>query len=103
MSYTRRDRCSDTIHSAVDWLMWSLLATILVVVVVLGFFLPAVSIVLMSAPIILPPLRAAADQMASELARALAAFCPAFVDPATAGPPNKIQWICNANGTPITM
>ena len=38
---------------------WILLATILVMVVVLGFFLPPVSIILMTAPIILPPLRAA--------------------------------------------
>jgi TRAP-type C4-dicarboxylate transport system permease large subunit len=36
---------------------WILLATILVMVVVLGFFLPPVSIILMTAPIILPPLR----------------------------------------------
>jgi TRAP-type C4-dicarboxylate transport system permease large subunit len=38
---------------------WELLASILVMVVVLGFFLPPVSIILMTAPIILPPLRAA--------------------------------------------
>ncbi len=38
---------------------WELLAAILVMVVVLGFFLPPVSIILMTAPIILPPLRAA--------------------------------------------
>jgi C4-dicarboxylate transporter DctM subunit len=38
---------------------WVLLATILVMVVILGFFLPPVSIILMTAPIILPPLRAA--------------------------------------------
>ncbi|MBN8928162.1 MAG: C4-dicarboxylate ABC transporter [Rhodospirillales bacterium 69-11] len=36
-----------------------LLAAILVLVVMLGFFLPPVSIILMTAPIILPPLRAA--------------------------------------------
>jgi len=36
---------------------WILLATILVMVVVLGFFLPPVSIILMTAPIILPPLK----------------------------------------------
>jgi tripartite ATP-independent transporter DctM subunit len=36
---------------------WLLLAAILVLVVVLGFFLPPVSIILMTAPIILPPLR----------------------------------------------
>jgi len=38
---------------------WQLLASILVMVVMLGFFLPPVSIILMTAPIILPPLRAA--------------------------------------------
>ena len=38
---------------------WLLLAAILLFVVVLGFFLPPVSIILMTAPIILPPLRAA--------------------------------------------
>jgi tripartite ATP-independent transporter DctM subunit len=38
---------------------WLLLATILGMVIVLGFFLPPVSIILMTAPIILPPLKAA--------------------------------------------
>jgi tripartite ATP-independent transporter DctM subunit len=38
---------------------WLLLATILLMVIVLGFFLPPVSIILMLAPIILPPLKAA--------------------------------------------
>jgi C4-dicarboxylate transporter, DctM subunit len=38
---------------------WILLAAILLMVVVLGFFLPPVSIILMTAPIILPPLKAA--------------------------------------------
>jgi C4-dicarboxylate transporter DctM subunit len=38
---------------------WVLLTTILAMVIVLGFFLPPVSIILMTAPIILPPLRAA--------------------------------------------
>jgi C4-dicarboxylate transporter DctM subunit len=38
---------------------WPLLALILSMVVLLGFFLPPVSIILMTAPIILPPLRAA--------------------------------------------
>ena len=36
---------------------WVLLAVILCLVVVFGFFLPPVSIILMTAPIILPPLR----------------------------------------------
>lgn len=38
---------------------WPLLAAILLLVVVLGFFLPPVSIILMTAPILLPPLKAA--------------------------------------------
>jgi tripartite ATP-independent transporter DctM subunit len=38
---------------------WLLLTAILLMVVVLGFFLPPVSIILMTAPIILPPLREA--------------------------------------------
>ncbi len=38
---------------------WVLLSAVLLLVVVLGFFLPPVSIILMTAPIILPPLRAA--------------------------------------------
>ena len=38
---------------------WLLLAAILVLVVVLGFFLPPVSIILMTAPIVLPPLKVA--------------------------------------------
>ena len=52
-------------QSAAEWIVsmhlsrWVLLATILLFVVVLGFFLPPVSIILMTAPIILPPLKAA--------------------------------------------
>ena len=52
-------------QSAAEWVVaqhlsrWVLLAAILVLVVVLGFFLPPVSIILMTAPIILPPLKAA--------------------------------------------
>jgi tripartite ATP-independent transporter DctM subunit len=38
---------------------WLLLAAILGLVLILGFFLPPVSIILMTAPIILPPLKAA--------------------------------------------
>jgi tripartite ATP-independent transporter DctM subunit len=38
---------------------WLLLTAILLMIVVLGFFLPPVSIILMTAPVILPPLRAA--------------------------------------------
>jgi C4-dicarboxylate transporter DctM subunit len=52
-------------QSAAEWIVanhlspWLLLMAILVMVVVLGFFLPPVSIILMTAPIILPPLRSA--------------------------------------------
>ncbi len=52
-------------QSAAEWVValglsrWVLLTAILIMVVVLGFFLPPVSIILMTAPIILPPLRAA--------------------------------------------
>jgi len=48
-------------QAIVGWQLskWFLLAAILVLVVVLGFFLPPVSIILMTAPIILPPLKAA--------------------------------------------
>ena len=52
-------------QSAAMWLTslglsnWALLAAMLLLVVVLGFFLPPVSIILMTAPIVLPPLKAA--------------------------------------------
>jgi tripartite ATP-independent transporter DctM subunit len=52
-------------QSTAEWIVslglsrWVLLSAILVMVVVLGFFLPPVSIILMTAPIILPPLKAA--------------------------------------------
>ncbi len=52
-------------QSAAAWIVslqlskWLLLATLLLFVVVLGFFLPPVSIILMTVPIILPPLKAA--------------------------------------------
>jgi C4-dicarboxylate transporter, DctM subunit len=52
-------------QSAAIWIVgmhlsrWLLLTMILLLVVVLGFFLPPVSIILMTAPLILPPLRAA--------------------------------------------
>ncbi len=52
-------------QSAAHWIVgmelsrWFLLSVILLMVVVLGFFLPPVSIILMTAPIILPPLKAA--------------------------------------------
>jgi tripartite ATP-independent transporter DctM subunit len=52
-------------QNAAQWVVdlhlskWLLLAMILAMVIVLGFFLPPVSIILMTAPIILPPLKAA--------------------------------------------
>lgn len=52
-------------QSTAEWIVgldlsrWVLLAAILLLVIVLGFFLPPVSIILMTAPIILPPLKAA--------------------------------------------
>jgi len=52
-------------QSAAQWVVdlhlskWMLLAMILLMVVVFGFFLPPVSIILMMCPIILPPLKAA--------------------------------------------
>src|SRR5579864_5406646 len=52
-------------QSAAEWIVslqlskWLLFTAIALLVVVLGFFLPPVSIILMTAPIILPPLRAA--------------------------------------------
>ena len=52
-------------QGAAEWIVslslskWFLLLTILILVLLLGFFLPPVSIILMTAPIILPPLKAA--------------------------------------------
>jgi tripartite ATP-independent transporter DctM subunit len=52
-------------QNAAQWVVdlhlskWLLLAMILSMVIVLGFFLPPVSIILMTAPIVLPPLKAA--------------------------------------------
>ena len=52
-------------QAAAGWIVglqlskWMLLTAILLLVIGLGFFLPPVSIILMTAPIILPPLRAA--------------------------------------------
>jgi TRAP-type C4-dicarboxylate transport system permease large subunit len=51
-------------QSAAEWIVslhlsrWLLFVAVVVLVVVLGFFLPPVSIILMTAPIILPPLKA---------------------------------------------
>ena len=52
-------------QAAAQWIVaqqlprWPLLASLLLFIVVLGFFLPPVSVILMTAPIILPPIRAA--------------------------------------------
>ena len=52
-------------QSAAVWLTslglskWALLAAVLAFVAVLGFFLPPVSIILMTAPVVLPPIKAA--------------------------------------------
>ena len=52
-------------QNAAQWVVdlhlsrWLLLSMILLMVIVFGFFLPPVSIILMTAPIILPPLKAA--------------------------------------------
>src|ERR1700744_1248092 len=59
MSYLHISQSAAESVVAMNLPRWELLAAILVMVVILGFFLPPVSIILMTAPIILPPLRAA--------------------------------------------
>jgi len=59
MSYLHISQSAAESIVAAGFSRWVLLAMILLFVVVLGFFLPPVSIILMTAPIILPPLRAA--------------------------------------------
>ena len=59
MSYLHISQSAAEAIVAMHLARWGLLAAILLMVVVLGFFLPPVSIILMTAPIILPPLRAA--------------------------------------------
>jgi tripartite ATP-independent transporter DctM subunit len=59
MSYLHISQSAAETIVAAGFSRWILLAFILVFVVVLGFFLPPVSIILMTAPIILPPLKAA--------------------------------------------
>jgi tripartite ATP-independent transporter DctM subunit len=59
MSYLHISQSAAEAIVALNLPRWELLAAILLMVVVLGFFLPPVSIILMTAPIILPPLRAA--------------------------------------------
>ena len=59
MSYLHISQSAAEAIVAMQPSKWVLLAAILGLVVVLGFFLPPVSIILMTAPIILPPLKAA--------------------------------------------
>jgi tripartite ATP-independent transporter DctM subunit len=59
MSYLHISQSTAESIVALHLSRWILLTVILLMVVVLGFFLPPVSIILMTAPIILPPLRAA--------------------------------------------
>jgi C4-dicarboxylate transporter, DctM subunit len=59
MSYLHISQSTAEWIVSLDLSRWVLLSAILVMVVVLGFFLPPVSIILMTAPIILPPLKAA--------------------------------------------
>ena len=59
MSYLHISQSAAEAIVALHLSKWLLLAAILAMVIVLGFFLPPVSIILMTAPIILPPLRAA--------------------------------------------
>jgi tripartite ATP-independent transporter DctM subunit len=59
MSYLHISQSAAQAIVALHLSKWLLLTAILLMVVVLGFFLPPVSIILMTAPIILPPLKAA--------------------------------------------
>ena len=59
MSYLTISQSAASAIVAMNLSKWVLLFAILLLVVVLGFFLPPVSIILMTAPIILPPLKAA--------------------------------------------
>ena len=59
MSYLQISQATASWVIGLDLSKWVLLAAILLFVIVLGFFLPPVSIILMTAPIILPPLKAA--------------------------------------------
>ncbi len=63
MSYLHISQSAAESIVALGLSKWTLLAVILVMIVVLGFFLPPVSIILMTAPIILPPLKAAGFDM----------------------------------------
>jgi C4-dicarboxylate transporter DctM subunit len=58
MSYLHISQSAAQAVVALHLSKWVLLAVILLMVIVFGFFLPPVSIILMMAPIILPPLKA---------------------------------------------
>ncbi|MBC7416240.1 MAG: TRAP transporter large permease [Herminiimonas sp.] len=59
MSYLHISQSAAQAVVALHLSKWVLLSVILLMVIVFGFFLPPVSIILMMAPIILPPLKAA--------------------------------------------
>ncbi|MDB5999129.1 MAG: C4-dicarboxylate transporter [Rhizobacter sp.] len=59
MSYLHISQATAQWIVALQLSKWVLLAAILLLVIILGFFLPPVSIILMTAPIFLPPLKAA--------------------------------------------
>jgi tripartite ATP-independent transporter DctM subunit len=59
MSYLHISQSAAEAIVALSLSKWALLSVILLMTVVLGFFLPPVSIILMTVPIILPPLKAA--------------------------------------------
>ncbi|MDQ6620156.1 MAG: TRAP transporter large permease [Pseudomonadota bacterium] len=59
MSYLHISQSAAQAIVAMQLSKWLLLAAILFLVILLGFFLPPVSIILMTAPIVLPPLRTA--------------------------------------------
>jgi tripartite ATP-independent transporter DctM subunit len=63
MSYLHISQSAAQTIVALSLSKWMLLTVILLMVVVLGFFLPPVSIILMTAPIVLPPLKAAGFDM----------------------------------------
>lgn len=63
MSYLHISQSAAEAIVALSLSKWILLTVILLMIVVLGFFLPPVSIILMTAPIILPPLKSAGFDM----------------------------------------
>jgi C4-dicarboxylate transporter, DctM subunit len=63
MSYLHISQSAAEAIVALHLSKWLLFTAIALLVVILGFFLPPVSIILMTAPIILPPLRAAGFEL----------------------------------------